>query len=61
MRYKVSRKKKVDPVNSPCRKVMYNSPEDAQKAIEHIQEDKWVKDLTAYKCSVCGSWHLTRR
>jgi rubrerythrin len=40
---------------------MYNSLAEAKESIEFLQENKWVKELSAYKCSVCGFWHLTSK
>jgi hypothetical protein len=61
MKYKPSRISKINPVESPCKKSTYNSLADAKESIAHLQETKWVKDLSAYKCSVCGFWHLTSK
>jgi hypothetical protein len=61
MKYKPSRKRKIDPVESPCKKTIYNSFDDAKEAIDYLQENKFVKDLSAYKCSMCGFWHLTSK
>jgi hypothetical protein len=61
MKYKPSRKRKINPVESPCKKATYNSLAEAKESITHLQENKWVKDLSAYKCSVCGFWHLTSK
>ena len=40
---------------------MYNSLIDAKESIDYIHENKGVKKLSAYKCSVCGFWHLTSK
>jgi hypothetical protein len=40
---------------------MYNSLIDAKESIDYLQENKGVKDLSAYKCLVCGFWHLTSK
>jgi hypothetical protein len=40
---------------------MYNSLIDAKESIDYLQENKGVKALSAYKCSVCGFWHLTSK
>jgi hypothetical protein len=61
MKYKPSRTKNADPVQSPCKKTMYNSLIEAKESIDYLKESKWVKDLSAYKCSVCGFWHLTSK
>jgi len=61
MKYKASRIKKVDPIATPCKKKMYDSLNDAQESIGYLQENKTGKKLSAYKCSVCGFWHLTSK
>jgi hypothetical protein len=61
MKYKPTRIRKVYPVEAPCRKTMYNSLAEAKEAIEYLQENSYVKDLSAYKCTICGFWHLTSK
>jgi hypothetical protein len=61
MKYKPSRIKNVDPIGPPCKKKMYNSLIDAKESIEYLQENKTGKNLSAYKCGVCGFWHLTSK
>jgi len=61
MKYKPSRKKNVDPIETPCKKKMYNSLIDAKESIEYLQENKTGKNLSAYKCDLCGFWHLTSK
>jgi len=40
---------------------MYNSLIEANDAIEFLRKTKYVKELSAYKCTVCGFWHLTSK
>jgi hypothetical protein len=61
MKYKPSHIRKIYPIETPCKKTMYNSFADAKESIEYLQENKTVKDLSAYKCTVCGFWHLTSK
>ena len=61
MKYKASGERKTDPVKAPCKKTIYNSFIEAKEAIDYHQKSKWVKGLSAYKCSVCGFWHLTHK
>lgn len=61
MAYKLTGKKKILSVDPPCKKTMYNSQEDAEDMIRYIEENRGGKELRAYKCSVCGFWHLTSR
>jgi hypothetical protein len=61
MKYKPSRIRKIYPVESPCKKTLYNSYADAKESIEFLRETKWISDLSAYKCPVCGFWHLTSK
>jgi hypothetical protein len=53
--------RKINPIELPCRKKMYNSFTEAKESIEYLQENRWVKDLSAYKCIICGFWHLTSK
>jgi len=61
MTYKLSNIKKITSVNPPCKKTMYNSREDAQDMIRYIEENKGGRALHAYKCPVCGFWHLSSK
>jgi hypothetical protein len=61
MKDKPSRIRKINSLESPCKKTTYNSLIEAKEAITYHQENKYVKDLSAYKCSVCGFWHLTSK
>jgi hypothetical protein len=59
MTFKISHLRNVYPVESPCKKTMYDSLADATETIEYLKENKGVKNLSAYKCTMCGFWHLT--
>jgi hypothetical protein len=61
MGYKLSNIKKIDPIEPPCKKTIYNSPEEAQDMIIYIKENRSVRDIHAYKCNSCGFWHLTSK
>jgi len=61
MDYKPSDKTKIPPIEPPCKKTMYNSLEDAQAIINHIKENRIARDIHAYKCTICGFWHLTSK
>jgi len=61
MAFKKSNLKRTNPVEPPCRKTMYNSHDEALDMIRYIKENREGKDLRAYKCSVCGFWHLTSK
>ena len=61
MKSKPSGRNKIDPIGPSCKKTIYNSLIEAQTAIAYLQETKYVKGLSAYKCSVCGFWHLTSK
>jgi hypothetical protein len=61
MGYKLSDKKKIPPIDLPCKKVMYNTLDDAQAMIKNINENRIVREIHAYKCSICGFWHLTSK
>jgi hypothetical protein len=59
MKEKSFGRRKIYPIESPCKKTTYNSLIDAKESIVYLQENKFVKDLSVYKCSVCGFWYLT--
>ena len=61
MKEKPSSRRKIYPIESPCKKTIYNSLIEAKESIVYLQENKFVKDLSVYKCSVCGFWHLTSK
>jgi hypothetical protein len=56
-----SRKRKINPLEAPCKKTIYSSLADAVESIEYLKENKFVTNLSAYKCSICGFWHLTSK
>jgi hypothetical protein len=61
MRYKNSDIRKISPIEPLCKKKIYNSLQEAQDMISYIRENRVVREITAYKCSVCGFWHLTSK
>jgi hypothetical protein len=61
MRSFQSRKKRTDPVGLPCKKKMYDSLTEAEEAIAHLETTRWIKNLSAYRCTICGKWHLTSK
>jgi hypothetical protein len=61
MGYKLSNIKRISPIEPSCRKAIYNSPEEAQDMIKYIKENRRVKEIHAYKCMICGFWHLTSK
>jgi hypothetical protein len=61
MGYKISNIKKINPIEPPCKKAIYNSLEEAQAMIRHINENRNVREIRAYKCMTCGFWHLTSK
>ncbi|HPT20637.1 MAG TPA: hypothetical protein PLR88_01715 [Bacteroidales bacterium] len=61
MVYKLTRLKRTNPIELPCKKTMYNSLEEAQDMIRYINETRVSKEIHAYKCTNCGFWHLTHK
>ncbi|MDX9930903.1 MAG: hypothetical protein RBS37_13745 [Bacteroidales bacterium] len=61
MKYRPLKKERIDPIDYPCKKEVYYTPEDAQMMISHIEETRVTRNLKAYRCNVCGFWHLTSR
>jgi hypothetical protein len=59
--YKQSNIKNIQPVVPPCKKTIYNSLEEAQDMIQYIKQNRRVQELSAYKCTTCGFWHLTSK
>jgi len=35
--------------------------EEAQDMIRHITETRIAREIHAYRCPVCGFWHLTSK
>lgn len=61
MRYKSLARKNVNPFEPPCKKAIYHTREDAEDMIRHIAETRTGREIKAYRCDVCGFWHLTSR
>jgi hypothetical protein len=61
MVYKHSNIKNINPIQPACKKAIYNSQEEALDMIAHIKETRVVREISAYKCTICGFWHLTSR
>jgi len=61
MKYKSPEINKIDPIQYPCKKTTYSSVNEANESIEYLKVNKWVKELSAYKCTICGLWHLTSK
>jgi hypothetical protein len=57
--YRPKKSGSVDPITPSCKKKMYNSLAEAQDMIRYIKENRIVRELDAYKCPICGMWHLT--
>lgn len=61
MKYRPSKGERTNPIEPLCRKEAYFTLEDAQDMIRHINETRVTKNIRAYRCDVCGFWHLTSR
>jgi len=61
MGYKLSKIRKVSPIEPQCKKAMYNTPEEAQDMVSYIKENRGIQKIDVYKCTVCGFWHLTSK
>ena len=61
MKYKLPGRKDIAPFEAPCTKTAYNSKEDAEDIISHILQTRVTREIKAYKCDICGLWHLTSR
>ena len=61
MGYKRTYQKKTDPAEPPCRKTIYYTLEEAQDMIKYINETRVTRKIRAYRCDICGFWHLTSK
>jgi hypothetical protein len=61
MVYKLSNKKNINPIQLPCKKTIYYSPEEAEDMIRYIKENRRVQEIHVYKCTSCDFWHLTSK
>jgi hypothetical protein len=61
MGYKLSKIKRIDPIEPSCRKTIYTSAGEAEDMIKYIKETRQVREIHAYKCTTCGYWHLTSK
>jgi hypothetical protein len=61
MVHKISNIKNIHPVEPPCKKTIYHSIEEAQDMITYINENRVSIEIRAYKCQICGFWHLTSK
>jgi hypothetical protein len=61
MAYKSLKSKSIDPVEPPCTKTIYHSKEEAEDMVKYIYENRSGKEISVYRCTSCGFWHLTSR
>jgi hypothetical protein len=61
MAYKLSNVKGINPIGPSCRKKTYYSLEEAMEMIRYIRENRRVREISTYQCSLCGFWHLTSK
>jgi hypothetical protein len=61
MVYKRSNIKNINPIQPACKKAIYSTQEEALDMIAHINVTRVVREISAYKCTICGFWHLTSR
>jgi len=59
MKYSRIKREKINPIDYPCKKEVYYTLEDARMIIRHIEETRVTRKIRAYRCNVCGFWHLT--
>ncbi|HOP00028.1 MAG TPA: hypothetical protein PLV06_06030 [Bacteroidales bacterium] len=58
--FRTAGKKNIPSLEPPCRKAIYHTREDAEDMIRHIAETRTGREIRAYRCDICGFWHLTR-
>ncbi|HOW10437.1 MAG TPA: hypothetical protein PLX08_11620 [Bacteroidales bacterium] len=61
MVFRALKKTKIGSVEPPCKKTIYQSKEEAEDMIRYINETRVTRYLKAYKCNICGFWHLTSK
>ena len=61
MAYRTSKKRQIGSVELPCKKTIYHSREEAEDMIRYIEETRVTREIKAYKCDICGFWHLTSK
>lgn len=61
MAYRTSKKRQITSVELPCKKTIYHSREEAEDMIRYINETRVTREIKAYKCDICGFWHLTSK
>jgi len=61
MVYRTSKKKQIGPLEPPCKKTIYQSREEAEDMIKYIHDTRVTRDIKAYRCNICGFWHLTSK
>lgn len=61
MKYKIPENKKLHPIESPCKKTIYDTQDQAKEMIIYLKNEKGIKDLQTYQCHICGLWHLTSK
>ncbi len=45
MKYKPSRIRKIYPIESPCKKTIYSSLQEAKESIDYLQDNTGAKNL----------------
>ena len=61
IRYQLKNFKSIPPIEPSCKKTLYNSKAEAEDMIRYIRENRVVRELRAYQCTICGKWHLTSK
>ncbi|NLJ44615.1 MAG: hypothetical protein GX431_13220 [Bacteroidales bacterium] len=61
MVFRALKKIRIGSVEPPCKKTIYHSKEEAEDMIRYINETRVTRDIKAYKCNICGFWHLTSK
>jgi hypothetical protein len=60
MKYKLPKTGNIAPLETRCKKTVYESKDAAQDAIAYVMSGSRVK-LETYQCTICGFWHLTSK
>lgn len=60
MTYNSIKHQKINPIEPPCKKTMYDSVEQAMDSIVNINETMGIK-LNWYNCTICKKIHLTTK
>jgi len=57
----IASKRKTSSCRTFVQKDDLSSPEEAKDMVRHVNENRIARAIRAYRCPVCGFWHLTSK